>query len=59
VEKQILQFEEIETWAGTIESNSKKILERAKRMREGLANEVERLDETLTALRSEVDDQGA
>ncbi len=58
VEKHIFQLQEIETWAGTIESNGKKILERTKRMREALASEVERLDENLSALRSEVD-QGA
>ena len=53
VEKHIRQLEEIETWAGTIESNSKKILERTKRMREALIDEIGRLDENLTALKSE------
>jgi len=55
VEKHIRQLEEIETWAGTIESNSKKILERTKRMREALTDEIERLDESLVALKSDVE----
>jgi hypothetical protein len=40
VGKHIRQLEDIETWAGTIESNSKKILDRSKRMRESLIDEV-------------------
>lgn len=55
VEKHIRQLDEIETWAGTIESNSKKILERTKRMREALVNEVCQLDDSLAVLRSEAD----
>ena len=55
VEKHIRQLDEIETWAGTIESNSKKILERTKRMREALVNEVCQLDDSLAVLKSEAD----
>ena len=53
VERHVKQLEEIETWAGTAKSSGEKILERAKRMREDLVAEVHRLDENLTALRSE------
>jgi hypothetical protein len=55
VEKHTRQLEEIETWAGTIENNSKKILERSKRMREALADEVGRLDDSLTLLKAEAE----
>jgi len=55
VEKHIRQLEDIETWAGTIESNSKKILDRSKRMREALIDEVGRLDDTLGVLKSEAE----
>jgi CO dehydrogenase/acetyl-CoA synthase alpha subunit len=55
VEKHIRQLEDIETWAGTIESNSKKLLERTKRMREALTDEIERLDESLVAFKSDVE----
>ena len=56
VEKHILQLQEIETWAGTIENNGKKILERSKKMQEALVIEVKRLDDSLYALRSEAGD---
>jgi hypothetical protein len=55
VEKHIRQLEDIETWAGTIESNSKKILDRSKRMREALIDEVGQLDDSLALLKSEAD----
>ena len=53
VEKHIKQLDEIETWAGTAKSAGEKILERVKKMRNDLADEVARLDENLGALRSE------
>ena len=53
VEKHIKQLDDIETWAGTVKSNGEKILDRVKRMRDALGEEVARLDENLTALRNE------
>ena len=53
VEKHISQLDDIETWAGTIENNSKKILDRTKRIREALADEITRLDENIAALKSD------
>ena len=53
IEKQLSQFEEISVWAGTIKSNSQKILDRASKMQEVLKTEVETLDESIRALRLE------
>jgi hypothetical protein len=53
IEKHIRQLDEIETWAGTIESNSKKILERTRRMREALITEIGQLDDHLMVLKSD------
>lgn len=53
VEKHVKQLEEIETWAGTAKSSGEKILERARKMREDLVGEVQRLDANLIAIRAE------
>jgi hypothetical protein len=53
VEKHIKQLDEIENWASTARSAGDKILDRVKKMREALGDEVARLDKNLTALRSD------
>jgi hypothetical protein len=57
IEKHLSQLEEIGTWAGTIESNGKKIVDRAKKMRDTLLNEIQQLDSNLGALRSGADQE--
>lgn len=53
VEKQIKYLDEFEKWAGTIESNAKKIAERSDKMRAALARQVKLLDEQLLTLKTE------
>ncbi len=52
VEKQIKNVEEIEKWSATISSNSQKIQDTSRKMRESLTHDVERLDAQIAALKT-------
>ena len=52
IEKELSSLDEIDRWAGTVESNGRKIIDKVRRTRQALVKEVEALDARLVELRS-------
>lgn len=55
VEKQLQHLEDLHTWGQTVQNNGAKIADRAKRMKNDVLKEIERLDDQVELLKNAQD----